>query len=134
MALEQPEKLSRFIEIFAKKVAVSISTIRFGNKDSEMAMMKEFLTIGTELLPAKHWQIRASTKNKANKVIQQLELSDNILTEKQTSYHGYQVNIVVETQKHSEKNPAKGAKYYKSYGVLKFCGCLLVALKSNELP
>lgn len=128
MALEQPEKLSRFIDIFVKKVSWTISTIRFGYKESELNMMKDFLSIGIELLPAKHWQIRATTKKQAANIIKEFALSNEILTEKQSSYHGYQINIVAKTEKHSEKNLINRTQYYKSYGVLKFCGYLLASL------
>ena len=128
MALEQPEKLQRFIEIFTNKVDFNTSNIRFGNKPSELNKMKDFVAFGTELLPSKNWQLRASSKKQANKIVKELNLSDEILTEQQSSYHGYQINIVAKTEKHSEKNPINRAQYYKSYGVLKFCGYLLASL------
>ena len=131
MALEQPEKLQRFIEIFTNKVDFNTSSIRFGNKPSELNMMKDFVAFGTELLPSKNWQLRALSKRQANKIIKELNLSDEILTEQQSSYHGYQINIVANTEKHSEKNPINRAQYYKSYGVLKFCGYLLASLIIN---
>ena len=90
--------------------------------------MKDFVAFGTELLPSKNWQLRASSKKQANKIVKALNLSDEILTEQQSSYHGYQINIVAKTEKHSEKNPINRAQYYKSYGVLKFCGYLLASL------
>lgn len=65
MALEQPEKLQRFIEIFTNKVDFNTSNIRFGNKPSELNRMKDFVAFGTELLPSKNWQLRALSKKQA---------------------------------------------------------------------
>lgn len=131
LAMTDPEGLRRFIEIFAKKHLLDTSSIRFGHKPSEKAMLKDFVSIGCRLLADENWQLKAKTKAKAKKLLHELGLSEEIMTDTQSSYHGYQVNIVAKAKRQPKNPDDKAQTFYKSFGVLKFCGCLLVGLKNT---
>lgn len=128
MSIYKPDQLMEFVNTFANKQNLNTSTLHFGIKSDEIAMLKQFLDIGCQLINASYWQIRASDEVKVTELKQTLKLNNQIRIGSRQNFHGYEVRVVQKKRKRSDKNLAKSDHYYASSGVLKYLGYVLLVL------
>lgn len=131
MSIEEPEQLTVFVEIFSNKHNVKTSSLHFGVKESQLIMLKQFVSIGTRLVDGLYWQIRADSEKTVSHLKKELKLDSNIRTGSRENYKGYEVRVVQRKLRHSDKNLAKADSYYASSGLLKYVGYLLMILVEN---
>ena len=131
MSIEEPEQLTVFVEIFSNKHNMKTSSLHFGVKESQLIMLKQFVSIGTRLVDSLYWQIRADSEKTVSHLKKKLKLHSNIRTGSRENYKGYEVRVVQKKRRHSDKNLAKADSYYASSGLLKYVGYLLMILVEN---
>ena len=128
MSIEEPEHLKEFVEIFSNKHNMKISSLHFGVKESQLIMLKQFVSIGARLVDSLYWQIRADSEKTVSQLKKALELDSNIRTGSRENYKGYEVRVIQRKSRHSNKNLATADSYYASSGLLKYVGYLLMIL------
>jgi integrase len=133
MSIEEPNELQEFVKIFTVKQNPLTSSIHFGIKESQLIMLKQFVSIGTRLVDSSRWQIRSSNEQKVRNIKKQLGLDSQIRTGARQNFHGYEVRVVQKKYRNSDKNLAITDYYYASSGVLKYLGYLLIILCSKNI-
>ena len=131
MSIEEPSQLTEFVEIFSNKHNIKTSSLHFGVKESQLIILKQFVSIGTRLVDSLYWQIRADSEKTVSHLKKELKLDSNIRTGSRENYKGYEVRVVQRKRRHSDKNLAKADSYYASSGLLKYVGYLLMILVEN---
>jgi hypothetical protein len=131
MSIEEPSQLTEFVEIFSNKHNIKTSSLHFGVKESQLIILKQFVSIGTRLVDSLYWQIRADSDKTVSHLKKELKLDSNIRTGSRENYKGYEVRVVQRKRRHSDKNLAKADSYYASSGLLKYVGYLLMILVEN---
>ena len=131
MSIEEPSQLTKFVEIFSHKHNMKTSSLHFGLKESQLIILKQFVSIGTRLVDSLYWQIRADSEKTVSQLKKELKLDSNIRTGSRENYKGYEVRVVQRKRRHSDKNLAKADSYYASSGLLKYVGYLLMILVEN---
>ncbi len=135
MSIKNPEQLKLFIKIFALKQHIKISSVQFGIKPNQLQILKEFMTLGCQLIDSSHWQIRASSEKAVTDLKKELGIDSQVRIGSRENFHGYEVRVVQKKRKRSDKNLAiTNDDYYASSGVLKYLGYLLMVLvRSKDL-
>lgn len=128
LSIKNPEALKTFVEIFSNKQTLNSSSLNFGIKQNQKELLKQFVSIGCQLISASHWQIRASSEKAVTDIKQSLGLDNQIRTGSRLNYHGYEVRVVQKKTKRSDKNLAINDIYYASSGTLKYLGYLLMII------
>ena len=133
MSIDEPARLRLFVEVFKNKHNLNTSSIHFGIKESQLKMLQQFVTVGCQLIDANHWQIRAHNEKAARNVKKELGLDSSIRVGTRESFHGYEVRVVQQKHKRSDKNLALTDNYYSSSGLLKYVGYLLLLLVISDI-
>lgn len=128
LSIRNPNALKTFAEIFSDKQSFNSSSFHFGIKQSQKELLKHFLDVGCQLINASHWQIRASSEKAVTDIKQSLGLDNQIRTGSRQNFHGYEVRVVQNKTKRSDKNLAVSDTYSSSSGVLRYLGYLLKIL------
>jgi len=133
MSINEPARLTSFVEIFTDKQNLNTSSIHFGIKETQIEMLQQFVTVGCQLIDASHWQIRAYSEQAVRNIKKELGLDSAIRVGARENFHGYEVRVVQKKRKHSDRNMAVIDDYYSSSGVLKYLGHILMILIENSL-
>ena len=132
MSIDEPARLKSFVEIFAHKQNLNVSSIHFGIKETQLEMLKKFVTVGSQMIDASCWQIRAHSEQAVRNIKKKLGLDSSIRVGTRESFHGYELRVVQKKRKLSDKNLAMTDDYYGSSGTLKYVGYLLLLLVTSE--
>jgi hypothetical protein len=128
MSIDEPARLKLFMRIFTDKHNLNTSSIHFGIKETQLEMLKQFVTVGCQLIDASHWQIRAHSEQAVRDVKKKLGLAGAIRIGARENFHGYDVRVIQKKCRRSDKNLAMTDDYYASSGMLKYLGYLLIIL------
>ncbi len=132
LSKKEPEKLKRFVAIFASRHDLKKSFLKFGGKPAQQEIMSEFVKIGCELIDAHRWQIRAGDKEKVKFFKTKFKLDNKIKVGERKNFKGFDVRVVVKKKKTSEENKAKTDSYFSADGVFKFLGYFLMIIVDYE--
>lgn len=128
LSIKNPEALRTFVRIFSNKQSFNSSSIRFGTKQSQRDILKEFVDVGCLLINASNWQIRASSERVVTDLKSNLGLGSQIRIGGRQNFYGYEVRVIQKKTKRSDNNLALSDTYYASSGVMKYLGYLLQIL------
>jgi len=133
MSINEPARLKSFVEVFTDKQNLNTSSIHFGIKETQVQMLQQFVTVGCQLIDARHWQIRAHSEQAVRAVKKDLGIDSLIRIGARESFHGYEVRVVQKKRKRSDKNLAITCDYYASSGLLKYLGYLLIIMVNENI-
>lgn len=133
MSINEPARLKSFVEVFTDKQNLNTSSIHFGIKETQVQMLQQFVTVGCQLIDARHWQIRAHSEQAVRAVKKDLGIDSSIRIGARESFHGYEVRVVQKKRKRSDKNLAITCDYYASSGLLKYLGYLLIIMVNENI-
>ena len=122
LSIKQPNNLRKFVEIYKQKHITSNSYINFGIKKFQQKLLAEFMDLACQLIDAQHWQIRSDSEQAVRNLKKKYGLDPKIMTGMRPNFKGFEVRLMLMIK------PEKGESYYKSAGVLKFVGGVLVCL------
>lgn len=128
MSMTDSDALKQFTQIFTSKQNPKTSSIHFGMKTEQIALLKQFMTVGCKLIDASHWQIRSDSEEAVTELKRKLGLDNRIRTGARKNYKGFEVRVVQKNTKHSENNLAVSDDYLSSSGVLKYLGYMLMTI------
>lgn len=123
LSIRDPDTLHRLVAIYQQKHITSNSYLHFGIKKSQHQLLAEFMTLACQLVDAQHWQIRSDSEQAVRDLKKKYRLNSKIMTGVRPKFKGFEVRVVDKA-----KDSKTGDGYYKSSGVLKFVGGVLVCL------
>ena len=123
MSIKQPDKLKKFVEIYQQKHITSNAYLHFGIKENQKELLAEFMNIACQIIDAQHWQIRSDKKQAVRDLKNKHNLNSQIMTGTRPNFKGFEVRVVMRAERAETEETD-----YRSSGVLKFVGGLLVCL------
>ncbi|WP_227429290.1 tyrosine-type recombinase/integrase [Psychrobacter sp. I-STPA6b] len=123
MSIDKPENLKKFVGIYQQKHITSNSYLHFGIKKSQHQLLAQFMKLACHIIEAQHWQIRSGSEQAVRELKKKYRLDTKIMTGIRPEFKGFEVRVVMKA-----KYSKTGEGYFKSSGVLKFVGGVLVCL------